>query len=544
MAQTGLTLARPRAADSSPRSPSLALMLLVLLALWVPSYLLIRYEGRWIEHDTAQFIDTSLAVQHDGRLLPDGHRYPHGYGTQTIATFVSNVTGVPIQQLFTVVFPFLTPIIAISVYALYSQVLGDRRVAVLAALLFMLLPDVTFVLMRGSHEKFSLLCTAIAVLLMAKGLSLLTSGARSLATYSSLVILFYMIVFALLALNHFFASVFIFGLITSLLIGWLIRSREQLRTPALSRHISQLNYAVSTGIVLLFTSMIYLYPPAQELIRLLPDTYNRIATLFLEVEVSANPYNPITTGWRNFPTYLAVNALTWILLPLALVGWLRQAWLIFVRKEPQRPQLLLLWLFCLGFGLQAVLSIVADLSGTLGLNLQLRLFSKFALVAAPFAALFLIEMSDKVRYSSWAGSLVRVVVTAALAWFAVAAVFKGMLEPAISNKWIFYTEREQAILLWIDSNASYLDIWADYDERLREAALIVNAEQSPGSTNNIWAGQFNDGPTRSYAILSDAIRKHSAALRQPLPDVQEWQVLYDNGEAQLYYRPPATPYQR
>ena len=230
-------------------------------------------------------------------------------------------------------------------------------------------------------------------------------------------------------------------------------------------------------------------------------------------------------------------------MPLSFLGWLREGWRRFVRGDENRPLLTLLWLIYFGFGLQMAISIALDLAGVLAANLQLRVFSKFVIVAIPFAALLILDALNSDYLGRWTRHAARLAVTVVIGGLAVAAILKGTLEPAVSNKWLFYTEGEEAALTWVDSSAAYRDVWTGFDERLIEVA--VTELGGPSASSNIyWAGDFERRPFTSHILISDVIRARSVRMQLPLPNVLDWQTLYDNGEAAIYFRTAVTPYQR
>jgi hypothetical protein len=61
------------------------------------------------------------------------------------------------------------------------------------------------------------------------------------------------------------------------------------------------------------------------------------------------------------------------------------------------------------------------------------------------------------------------------------------------------------------------------------------------TTNLVYAIKIEDMP---HVLITDVIRQQSARTRIPLPDVSGYQTIYDNGQAQIYYHRPVTPYQR
>ncbi len=139
-----------------PSRVSLLATLLLLYALAVAGYAVLRYRGQWTETDTATLTNLIEVMREQATIRPAGLAYPHGFAYQVVSLAVLSAIGLPVQALQTTVYPFLAVIgLVLTSLAFFTQVTGDRRVAILASLSLFFQPDVMFVTLRGSHEKFT-----------------------------------------------------------------------------------------------------------------------------------------------------------------------------------------------------------------------------------------------------------------------------------------------------------------------------------------------------------------------------------------------------
>jgi hypothetical protein len=208
------------------------------------------------------------------------------------------------------------------------------------------------------------------------------------------------------------------------------------------------------------------------------------------------------------------------------------------------------------FALHVGIGMVADLSGLLGTNLQLRLFPAYMLVAIPMAVLGLKRfvssrrLSPNLRRATWA------LVFLLMLWFSGASLLKMTNEPLLSNYWTFYTDAELASLAWSRVYLPDRKVWADFDAiRMKPLAMTLGMAEGCGESAILDKGSDRcpskialdvgevDKDTRDF-LISRSVRLWSARNGRVLPDTARAYRIYDNGEVQIYHRQPRTPYQR
>ena len=162
--------------------------------LMVSVYFVVRFQGRWAENDLAAFARYMSVMLTRGRLVPAGEEaYPNGYAFQAISTFVLAITGLDVAALQQVIYPLLSPLVVLPAWVLYRQLTGSRRGATVATLLLFTQPELLFVILRSSHEKFTRTFLLLSLFWLVRSLQ---SGNRP-GLFAIHVSLFYLSVFGL-----------------------------------------------------------------------------------------------------------------------------------------------------------------------------------------------------------------------------------------------------------------------------------------------------------------------------------------------------------
>jgi hypothetical protein len=283
----------------------------------------------------------------------------------------------------------------------------------------------------------------------------------------------------------------------------------------------------------------YAYPPALQQLRVLKTVGDQMAALFLPVEGTAiNPYAVVSAGWVSLPVYFMVSLANWILLVLSAVIWLSQSYKWWVKRQgPQEQVELLLWAFYGAFAFIGAVSVIVDVSGALGANLQHRMFPSFAAIAAPLVARWVINWKPQQR---WKTRLGYAALAAGMGLLAILSIFKATNEPLLSNKWMFYLPTEMQAIHWAEGGLAGRELWTEFDERLSAAFLIQNG----GEKGGVIIKQYEALPSTRDFLISDVTRSRSLRLSQPLPITSDSLVTYDNGQSQVFHLRPITSYQR
>jgi hypothetical protein len=304
--------------------------------------------------------------------------------------------------------------------------------------------------------------------------------------------------------------------------------------------IQRLAYAAIISLSLAFIFTFYAYKPARHNLLVFQTIGERTAALALDVEAnSANPYQAVNTGWISLRVYLMLSLANWLLLGMSALIWMWQS-LTWLRHRQWLPGTkghdesgLLLWAFYGAFAFVGAISVISDLSGALGSNLQHRLFPSFAMFAAPLVAKWLAKVSYNKRYT-------QMILWGSIGILAILSTLKATNEPLFSNKWLFYTHAEMQALDWANIYLTEQRLWVEHDERLSTALSIRTGD----AELNVSLDQaIVELGTRDF-LISEITRRRSVRISTPLPIEADSLRIYDDGQAQIYHWRPRTPYQR
>ncbi|MCP4536816.1 MAG: hypothetical protein GY832_06690 [Chloroflexi bacterium] len=515
------------------------LVLLILYALGVGIYFVFRFGGNWMEIDTARLTRSAQGVFIEATVAPAGKAYDHGFSYPVTIAWLAHLTGVSVLRLQTIILPVAGMVtLTLAAAALFQTVLGKSSLALLATLLLYLQADFLFVTSRGSHEKLTWPLAMVAILLLYRSATR-PQGLKSFAIY---VVLFYLTIYAMISTNSFFASTLITAILVSFLLGLAINKwHARLKKRATPDHFQRLAIISASSMILLYLSLFYLYAPARNVLSILPTMVDRIATLLLGFQPQANPYAYIGWGWVSSWVYFGLTLLTWLLLFGSLVEWICQGYQLLRGAKLHLPEALP-WLLYAGFAAQVGVATVMDFAGVLSANLQLRVLPGLT----TFAVILAVQGLHRLLFSSGLGSRVRRLLCIGFAllivWFVFASLLKATNDPVVSNKWSFYHAAERAALQWTNAHLQHTSMWVGMDERLSTVYSVLYSTV-PGYENIV----VDTGAPPSldrYFLLSETERLRHTRLKMTLPMVASENQVYDNGETQLYYKRPQTPYQR
>lgn len=523
----------------SPSSVGLTALLffLAILLILIAAFSLARFGDRYSETDAFVFTRRIIHVMDENTLTPS-IAYANGYGFPALAVFLTKVTGINLVAIQRYGGTLLAVVIVIPAFLLYRELTPSLRAALLATLILILQPEFLFPILRGTHEKFTRTLMILSLFLLVYSLR----RHAKVKPFVGLVLTFYLVAYAQITFNSFFADSFLIAVALALiLVGIAMRLSQESPTELKKAHLFRLGYILISLLVLTFLFIFYLYSPARDQIFEFKFMADRLAALFLDVETSdhVNPYLTVGNTWESLPTYMAVSAATWILFITSALIWIFQT-VRFIRNRrtlSNRRQLLL-WAFYGAFAAIGAISIVVDISGALASNLQVRAFPAFAILAAPILATWLLaRASGRGRLTH----LARIGLWVALGFLVLLSTWKAVNEPQVSNKWTFYDLTEVHAIDWADSNlAEDRFLWISFDERL----IVRLAEAARLDDRRI---RFDIAEPESQSrdrLLSDLIRARAARFNQPLPIEGGSFLTYDNGRAQIYHLRPQTPYQQ
>jgi hypothetical protein len=511
----------PEAAERDSRRDVVALMGLALVA---GTYWVLRYGGAWAESDSGLMAQAIRLVIGTSQLAPDVKGvYVNGFGYQTVSMAIMAFTGLDVQTLQQVVYPLVSAIVVLPAFALYRELSGSARIAALATLLLLLVPEHLFAMLRGSHERLDRAFLLTALWFLARSLKHRDDRTR-LAVHAGI---FLVTTYALVATNALFGMSFAAALVGAWILSRLAERRPgpvRIRASETTRLLG-LSSLAATVIVLLF--VVFMYPPLGPSLRALSEIPGTLLALIMGGGVAFDPYAYLFTAWVDPLAYLTLSAMNFLLLITSAIAWLWFGIRWYRGADPPSTGVWLLWLFFAAFAAQGAASIVSDRTGALQGNVQYRVFAVFAPVAAPLLAVVI---------ARWRPSIVpRLVAAGGFGLLTVAALAKATLEPALSNKWLFYTGPEVQALRFAEDHQNSTDTWVGPDDRL---AAAFDMEIGGQKVSNIWA--IDVSPDIPSYIVSDVILRQSARLGVEIPPLGSRNLVYDNGEVRLYRAPTAV----
>lgn len=524
------TSSRDRSIVSDSAQVTVLLVLFTIAAL----YSLVRYGGLWGESDTFTRTGDILSVLTRGQLTPENTDvYPNGFGYQSIVVFLSSLSGLTVAQLQIYGSTMLSILVVIPAWLAYRELTSSSSGATLATAFLFVQPEFLFVIMRGTHEKFTRALMLFCIFLLARSLR---TGARP-STIIGFLVSFHMALFSIVTMNNLLANSFVgaFG-IAGILMGCTILLRiapAKTILPILERVV----LIAIGGLLMIFLVVFYAYTPSQYSLQFLKDTGNQTVAVVQEESDTVNPYEQINTGWISREVYIAVSIANWILLVASAIIWVWRSW-TWLRGhwQPQTSELLL-WAFYGAFTAQSALSLVVDLSGAIAGTLQHRIFPSFVMFAAPLAAMWLLQWRP--QHTGFSRG-VSVALALMLSTLAVLSMLKATNEPLVSNKWLFYLPAESQALAWAEGSLADRLVWTEYDERIYSAIFTRDQYALRQSKLDLFEPSIY---TRDF-LLSDVTRARAERLGAPLPVEADSLITYDNGQAQVYHLRPRTPYQR
>ena len=510
------------------------LCFLVMFGLCLAFYFTFRYGGTWIENDSAVLTGYITAMQREGDLTPDGATYQHGFLFQALSVLISDLSGITISSLQRLIFPFLSiTILVISAWYFFNQATNDTRQTALAVLLLCLQGDVLFVIFRGSHEKLDWPLIMLSLGLLFNSYK---QGGKKLIVC---IALFYLLAFAQVSVNIFFATTFLTAILLSMVTGRLIQFIKSRRSVFSGAEAERLLYITLSVSIIAFLFISYIYPPALNNLHTMENIFQKLVSLLVNPALATRPYDYISIGWINNETYLSLSTFTWLLIFGSMGFWIKRGWRLINGQEPFRLKNQLDWLLYTGFAFQVGASMVIDLSGALGKNLQLRVFPGFTVVAVLILSKGLLGLLPIIKLIPVTRKALSLVMVFFVAWLPVAAVLKASNEPILSNQWMIYSESEVEAVDWAIEHLEQAQIWTGIDNRIMHA---FNIER--GTSHDKILVAFSNFENIRHVVLSQKEVLRATRIGFSLPPTFGWMTLYDNGEVQVFKKPPVTPFQK
>jgi hypothetical protein len=516
------------------------LTFLLAFALFLSLYSISRYGGWAMDVDGSRLTISARVLQQKGELINEAS-YQAGFVYPFLVAAVSEITGVSIQAI-QLNSSLWTIVIGLAAFACFQELLNHKLTAALATLLLLIQPDFMFYIFRSSHEKITWLMALLLILQLSKTY-------RSRGNNRTLLLnigIFYFLFWGMVSTNAYFASTFLIAIAGAfLLYVFLTISQSRGRKPM--RQLlrpSQRFFIISMAcFILVYVFINYAYSPALGYYNTFVEMNEKTSALFLGAE-TVDPYSTTQTDWRHPYTFLSLSATEGLITILAAASWV----LIYLKMRDKTtkatdPKYKLLWLLSAGFGIQMVLAIILDLAGFMSSNLQIRLFTPFILLTSPLAALLIHDNYQKQVKSG--KRLVQSILIMIAIWGIVTMLLKATNDPLVSNNWGFYSPSELQGVRWVEQELTQQTIWLDTSSHLGNAYSFWDKRlfgyYKETSNNFVYGiGQYST----TYLFISYLTRMQANRLGVSLPATNGLNVIYDNGEVQLYRRLPRTPYQR
>lgn len=557
------------------------LLLILLYGFLSHLYFSLRYSGLIACSDTGLITKTIQAVQSQGTIFTT-FTYASGFGFQAVVTFLSNITGLSIQQLLILPTGFLYVPIA---YLLFVKLIKNKKTALLATFLLCLQPDLLFVTSRGSHERFTFFLALMALFVLVKLISLKWDNKKFL----SYLALFYLTIFSLTAFNNWFSVLVIASIVFVSLIGFLF-SRSSNRDTLLYRKSL---YIITSCIPLYYCISFYVYPPSRSTWHIV-DTWREklimldsslillgiaMSVIIILAFILFMLKAPIMSALKNYATafskkihtsktyrtsmyviisfvlvsyiigvyilalssksflsfspfaWIFLTLFNWIIFPLSVIMVFAITW-GFIRgrsfSSDSHPFLLL---FYVSFSLLLLVTIFLDrVIGTgIANNLELRVFPYFMFFAVALASIAILGWMRRLRTKKWqkVGGVTGLILIVLLV---ISSLVKSTNDPLVSNTWIFYSKDEKNAMNWMESNLKKATVWAGPLGRI-ESAFRYNS--SLDSWRNIF---FSNASDAEYCLISDVAHKRANRYRYLLPSIKNSNQIYNNDAAELYQR--------
>jgi len=506
------------------------LLVLIGLALVIGAYFILRYGGLWAESDTGVMTQAIRVVGENAALAPaTSGVYVNGYGYQVVSLAITAFTGLTVAQLQILVYPLISAFLVLPAWALYREMTGSARLASIATLLLLLVPEHLFAVLRGSHERLDRAFLLTALWLLLRSVRLRGDRPKFIVNFS----LFAVMTYGLVATNALFGMSFVAALATALVVSLVARFGPHPVREYGNETTYLFAWSSATGAVLVGVFTLFIYPPFGPSLQALSAIPGKLLALILSGGPGFDPYTYVATAWVSTIAFLVLSAMNFVVLVISGLTWLGlgRGWLR--GHAPSSLGMWVVWLLYGAFALQGAAAIMSDRTGSLQGNVQYRAFSVFSTIAVPLVALWL----SRWRPGPWRRAAAAVVVASAT----VLALAKTTLEPAASNKWMFYTAPELQGLLWADDHQRATDTWVGPDDRLPAAYLLFYGNPAG---KNAWVTTAESSVDIDSFLVSTPILVQAARLEIALPSFASMNVVYDNGDVRLLRPRPEAPSSR
>ena len=287
----------------------LLVILLAALALLAGLYYSLRFGGWAMEGDASKMTLSADGIAKTG-LLNNAKSYTNGFGYDAQLAFLSQVSGLSLQelQLSSSLWVFVVALVA---FITYRELLGSASLAALGVLLLLVQPDFLFYVVRSSHEKNTWVYALLLLFLLVRSYTYAQKPRKLVVTIG----LFYLVFWAMVSSNAFFAATFAGTLAIGFAGGWILdrlARHKQESTKIRRRALRRLLIITLACLTMVWVFINYTYQPALTFYYYLTSFYDKISMLILGTQGVETPssYGYVTQAWKSSGAYLALTGMS------------------------------------------------------------------------------------------------------------------------------------------------------------------------------------------------------------------------------------------
>ena len=511
------------------------LILIVIFAGLRYSYTISRLGMTIADYDTFLLSKVTFRIDEADSILEATRAYDHGYGYQSFLIFLKEMTGLELHTLQLLVVPLATSLTSLVAFMAIKMITGSAYSAFFATILLYLQPDFIFVTWRGSHESIDWILVLCMIFVLARTVK----GDLRIRAAWRYVFLFYILFFGLVSSSTFITTSLVGVILLAFLFGVFIRMARSIIRNVQIRPVNsgqRFFYIGVLSIIIIYVHMFFIYTVTQSSLDAVGSVIGAFLYIIFGVEQSANAYGYVDRTWLNPQGYLLINSITWFILLGGFSSWLVMVWRYFRRSMDDMHFFLMCLYF--GFGTVFALAIIFDLGGLFSGNLQVRVIIGIMVVSiivlSHVGTLFLNFIAPGYRRG------IMVAISIALFTFSTLGPLKTTLEPLVNQRWVFISRDELLATEWIVNRSNGSVIWGGMDGRIPTGSRFYNLDWTEDDV--LFYGETRTDP--NFYMISNLERLRWLRVERPLPQFDNENLVYTNGDSQVYRRLPQTPYQR
>lgn len=498
----------------------------MLYGLAVHVYFVVRFDGRWVDSDTADLVRLSDVIWLTGELPPPFTIFSSSLGFPLLEGFYARALGFTTADFALLVHPVLGSAFIVASWLIARRLFRDPVHQAIAIFILASGPDMLFETARGSHGAIAQSATLLALVATLA----LATGRENQGAWT---------VISILALG----AIGIFNLkrgfiVASALVGaasGVILFARSRRVQSRGQHSRMLWVIAATGLLAVLFLNVASNGDIGHVVSRQINILSGNAVRPIEPAPSGAAENPssltsyMISTWGSVWRYAAFSLWTLIIPLAALVVWMATAVRI-VRRSAEPPTLaaIFLWGAVTVLGVWLFVVVAGSFLGRVDPIYPLRVFVYATMIAALLVVSGIEVHGPRMRKKSW-----RLVALGLAVLFAIAAPLKATNEPAVNHHWRFFTEGEQQALEWKAEFHPTSPMWIGPDAPIWENRLAtVYKMYAPFN----WPYEIDTSAAPESFLVSPTVRAHASVRNVEIPSVANYATVYDNGDAEIYVR--------